>query len=141
MKEKQLNNGYILKLEKGEEILDSLTKFCADNDIRSGSITGIGGADNVVLKYYNLEKTDYDSRTFSGKNYEILSLNGNISQVDSKPFLHIHATIGDSDYKVFGGHLGSAKIGITCEIIIHTYDETVGRKLDENLRLKFLDLD
>lgn len=141
MKRKKLNNGYMLKLEKGEEILDSLTKFCSDNNIRSGSITGIGGADNVVLKYYDLEKTDYTSRTFNGKNYEILSLNGNISIVDGKPFLHIHATIGDSDYKVYGGHLGSATIGITCEIIIHPAEDTIGRKLDDTFRLKLLDLE
>ena len=141
MKYKILRNGsHILRLEKNEEIIETLTKYCLQNNIRSGSITGIGGTDNITLKYYDIEKKDYLSKTYSGKNYEILSLNGNISFVDDKPFLHIHTTIGDSDYKVYGGHLGSAVIGITCEIVKHASDDTIGRKPDESFRLKFLNL-
>ena len=140
MKSKKLNNGYIIKLEKGEEIVFALTKFCEDNDIKSGSIAGVGGTDNVSLKYYDLAKGEYISKKFSGKNYEIISLNGNISLVNGKPFVHIHTVLGDSDYNAFGGHLGSALIAITCEITIHLADDLFNRKLDNEFKLNFLDI-
>jgi uncharacterized protein len=140
MKSKKLNNGYIIKLEKGEEIIQSLTLFCIQNKIKSGQIAGIGGTNNISLKYFNLKKNVYITKTFKGRNYEILTLNGNISLVDKKPFLHIHTTIGDSDYKVYGGHLESAIIGITCEITITMTGGTIKRKLDKEFQLKFLDL-
>ncbi|MFA6089566.1 MAG: PPC domain-containing DNA-binding protein, partial [Candidatus Woesearchaeota archaeon] len=91
MKSKKINNGYIIRLEKGEEIIELLTKFCKNNKIKSGIITGIGGTDNACLKYYDLEKKEYLSKKFSGKNYEIVSLNGNISLIKNEPFMHIHA--------------------------------------------------
>jgi len=141
MKSKKVNNFYVVRLEKGEEILSSLTKFCEDNKVYSGSISGIGGIDDVTLKYYDLEKKEYLPKRFSeGVNYEIIALNGNISRLEGKPFVHMHITLGDPEYKVFGGHLGSAKISITAEICINVLDKPIDRKLDKKFRLNFLDL-
>jgi hypothetical protein len=140
MKSKKLNNGYIIRLEKGEEIIDALTRFCSDNGIKSGSIAGVGGTDDVLLKYYDIQKKDYFSKKYSGKNFEIISLNGNISLVKGKPFVHIHTVLGDADYNAFGGHLGSAVIAITCEITITMADGTISRKLDDEFKLNFLDI-
>jgi len=140
MKSKKLNNEYILKLEKGEEIIETLAKFCEDNNIKSGSITGIGGTDNAILKYYDREKKEYTPKNFSGRDYEIISLIGNISLVDGKPFAHIHITLGDAEYNVFGGHLGSAVISITCEIAVTMTDGILNRKLDDEFKLNFLDI-
>ncbi|MCK9186292.1 DNA-binding protein [Candidatus Gracilibacteria bacterium] len=139
MKSKKLTNGYILRLEKGEEIITSLTKFCEDNDIKSGSISGVGGTDDVSVKYYDPEQEKYISKKFTSKNFEIISLNGNISLVDGKPFPHVHIMLGDADYNTFGGHLGSANIAITCEIVIQMTDYIFTRKLDEEFNLNFLE--
>ena len=70
----------------------------------------------------------------------IISLNGNISEVDGSPFVHIHIIIGDSDYRTFGGHLGSAIVGITCEIILTMTDDVINRKLNDEFKLNFWDL-
>jgi len=141
MKSKKINNTYIVKLEKGEEILSALTKFCDENKIYSGSISGIGGADDVTLKYYDLVKKEYIPKRFAeGINYEIITLNGNISRLEGKPFVHMHIILGDPAYKVFGGHLGSAVISITAEIYINLVDEAIDRKFDEGFQLNFLDV-
>lgn len=140
MKSKKINEGYIIKLEKGEEIITALTKFCADNNIKSGAIAGVGGTNDVSLKYYDLEKGEYISQKFGGKNYEIISLSGNVSLIDNKPFAHIHIVLGDSDYRTFGGHLGSAIIAITGEITITIINDVVTRKFNDEFKLNFLDL-
>ncbi len=120
--------------------MEALAKFCEEKNIKSGSIAGLGGTDNAWIKYYDLKKKKYISKKFSGKNYEIISLNGNISGLNRKPFLHVHAALGDSNFKVFGGHLGSAVIAITGEIIINVTDSVIKRKLDDEFKLNFLDL-
>jgi len=141
MKAKRVNNTYLVRLEKGEEILSTLTNFCEENSIKAGYITGIGGAGDVALRYFDLKEKRYLEKRFNeGINYEIIALNGNISQLDGKPFVHLHITLGDPDYKVFGGHLGSAKISITAEICINILDEAIDRKFDEGFGLNFLDL-
>jgi len=139
MKYKKVNAGYFIKLEKGEEIIQGLTQFCEDNNIRSGSISGVGGTDNVAIKYYDLEKGEYLPKRFSGKNYEIVSLNGNISLVEDKPFVHLHIMLGDSDYRTFGGHLGSAVVDITCEIAINMSDSVINRKFNNEFKVNFWD--
>jgi uncharacterized protein len=141
MNSKKVNNTYIVRLEKGEEILSSLTKFCEENKIYSGSISGIGGTDDVTLKYYDLVKKVYIPKRFAeGINYEIITLNGNISRLEDKPFVHMHITLGDQNYNVFGGHLGSANISITAEIYINVVEGMIDRKLDEGFQLNFLDI-
>ncbi len=140
MKAKKVNNKYIVKLEKREEILKTLTVFCEQNTITAGVISGIGGVDTITIKYYDLKQGKYVQKTFEGKNYEILSLQGNISLVDNKPFLHVHVTFGDSDYTVYGGHLESAIISITGEIIITQIDTTLKRTLDPEFQLNLWDV-
>ena len=84
-------------------------------------------------------KKEYIPKRFAeGINYEIITLNGNISRLEGKPFVHVHITLGDQNYKVFGGHLGSANISITAEIYINVVDEAIDRKLDEGFKLNFL---
>lgn len=140
MKFKKINNNHIIKIEKGEEIIEMLTKFCEDNNIKSGRVSGIGGANNVALSYYDLERKIYITKIFKGKNYEIISLNGNIAVMEGKTILHIHITLGDENYNVFGGHLKSAVIAITGEIIISMTGDVVRRKFDNEFKLNLLDL-
>ncbi|KKS99422.1 MAG: hypothetical protein UV76_C0020G0001, partial [Candidatus Nomurabacteria bacterium GW2011_GWA2_43_15] len=84
-------------------------------------------------------KGEYLPKRFSGKNYEIVSLNGNISLVEDKPFVHLHIMLGDSDYRTFGGHLGSAVVDITCEIAINMSDSVINRKFNNEFKVNFWD--
>lgn len=59
MKYKKVENRFFVKIEKGEEIIEILTKFCSDNNIRSGSISGIGGTNDVSIKYYGGNNNKY----------------------------------------------------------------------------------
>lgn len=140
MKSKKVDNKYIIRLEKGEEIIKTLSEFCQENNILAGSLTGIGAANDITMKSFDTKKNEYVSKRFNEESYEIISLNGNISLLGNQPFLHIHISIGNSNYNVFGGHLDSAVISITCEIIIDVIDEKIIRKSNNEFKLNFLDL-
>ena len=125
-------------MEKGEEIMASIISFCHENNIRNGTITAIGAAKNLKLGYYDILSGKYICEDFEDE-YEITSLNGNISLLDGNPFPHIHIQISGRDFKCIGGHLFSAIVSITCEFIIESFDSGFSRKADTETGLNLID--
>jgi predicted DNA-binding protein with PD1-like motif len=136
----QNNDDFIIRLETGEELLAQLTGFCAEHDIKSGYIvSGIGGVQRAAVGYYNMRKKKYINRRIKDA-VELLNLSGNISELDSKPFLHLHATVSTMNNKAHGGHVHHIVIGATAEIIIRKIDQPIKRTLDTKVGLNLLDL-
>lgn len=54
---------------------------------------------------------------------------------DGKFYAHLHMSAGDREGKVFGGHLNSATVSATCEMVIRVLDGIVERKLEETVGL------
>ena len=126
---------HLLRIHRNEEIVQVITDFLKEKTIRSGSISGIGAASNVKLRYYSMEDQKYHGKEFTGE-FEIASLTGNISVMDGEIWPHIHIVLGDTNYNCFGGHLESAIVGVTCEIIIDEMEEELLRTFDEETGLK-----
>lgn len=138
MKYKKIENGYFLKIEKGEEIVQILLDFIMKLNIKSGTITGIGALEEVELGYYNRENKEYQRITYDGI-YELLSITGNIAWFKGKPIAHVHCTIGDSNYNVKGGHLFSGVVAVTGEIYMQTFTDNFTRAKDQETELNLLD--
>ena len=49
MESKKFGPKHVLRIDKGEELVESLTKYCHQNDIRLGSITGLGATNKVKI--------------------------------------------------------------------------------------------
>ncbi len=138
MKYRETKNGYFLKVEKGEEIVQTLLDFIAKLKIPSGTISGIGALENVELGYFNTETKEYRHSDFDGV-FELLSLAGNIAWLDGKPVAHVHCMIGDANYNVKGGHLFSGIVAVTGEIYMQTFTDKFTRAKDPELELNLLD--
>jgi len=95
---------HYIKFEKGELLLESLTQYAKDNNIKTAEISFIGAVQNVNVMYFNQSKKEYDKHTFSG-GHEVLNGLGNISILDDEPFVHVHMTVADKNGNAFGGHL------------------------------------
>ncbi len=139
MQFQKVETGYLLKLLRGEKIVETLTKFCVENNIHSGIISGLGGASDITLGYYDLTTKEYQWKDFV-KVHEILSMNGNVAMVDNEPFLHIHMAISDDSFSTFGGHLKEALVGATCEVMITTLNTEITRMMEDEVGLKLLSL-
>jgi predicted DNA-binding protein with PD1-like motif len=137
VKHRKEKDHYLLILEKGEELTRSLTEFVTREGIHGGVVRGLGGVTNVHLGFFDTEKKEYLRKEFDGF-YELASLVGDISLVDGKPFCHLHAVISDSEMRTFAGHLLSARISVTGEIMI-TPGEKVERKFDEEIGLNLIE--
>lgn len=132
MEYRRFGNTFVIRIDKGEEIVKSLTTICEKEQIGLGWVKGIGAVNDVTIGLFETATKTYISKHLKG-DYEITGLLGNISRMDRKPYLHLHINISGTDYNVLGGHLNSATVSATCEIILHTIEGKVGRQLDENI--------
>lgn len=139
MKFTTIEKGFIIRLEKGESLMETLTRFCLDQSISNANFNGIGAVLQAELGFYHLERKEYSFKVLK-QPMEIVNLQGNVSLVEGKPFLHIHILFSDPELQCFGGHLKEAIIGATCEIYLFTHSVRVERVLDCDIGLKLLDL-
>ena len=139
MRAKQIGNHIIMRIDRGEMLLDELNSVCRKYSVGCASVSGIGATDSFVCGVFNLETKEYKEFEFNGT-YEILSLSGNITVKDGDPYIHLHICAGDELGKCIGGHLKQARISATCEIIISLIDCKVGRVHDAGSGLNLLDI-
>ena len=111
--------GFVLRLERGEEIVSSLREFAIERGIRAGALSGIGAAGPCELGYFIPGTGEYVRREFTGE-YEIGSLTGNWSELDGEPFPHCHVVLGGDDFVAYTGHLFRGVVTVTCEIHVVT---------------------
>ncbi len=139
MNSRTVGSRHFLVLKRGEEICEQINSYVRERNIRAGSISAIGAADIVTLRYYDVKKKEYFSKTFEGE-FEITALLGNVSVMNGKPWAHLHITIGDTEYKAYAGHLHNARVGVTCEVIIDATETEITRVKDDETGLNVWDL-
>ncbi len=129
---------YIIRLDRGEEVLESISALCEKENIRAGYVTGLGAANNIEMGIFDTEKKQYFKRTFTG-DYEISALVGNISRQNGKPYLHFHITIGNPSAQDYAaGHLTKCVISATGEIYLTAVEAEVGREFSEEIGLNLI---
>lgn len=131
---------YVVRLERGEELVTTLSSLCREADIRLASVSGIGATNDCELGVFDVKEKHYYKNTFQGT-YEITALSGNVTWKDDSPYLHLHMTIGDREGQAFAGHLNRAMISATAEIFLHTLPGQVGRFFDEGVGLNLLEIE
>lgn len=137
---KKFDNKYFLRLDKGEEIVTKLKEFCKSENIKLGWIKGIGAVDEVKIGFFEINRKSYYTKELKG-NYEITSLLGNISTMDEEVYLHLHINLADNEFKTYGGHLDSAIISATGELIIEVIDGKLDRVFNEESGLNIYKFD
>lgn len=134
---------YLIRLERGENVLESLTDFCAKKGILSGSFRAIGAVQEAKIGYYDLSKKEYGSKEYPDA-MEVASMTGNVAQVEGKPFIHAHAVLSGiaagTENQPVGGHVFSATVAVTLEVHLVAFNENIARELDDDIGLKLLDL-
>ena len=132
-------NNYFIRLDRGEEIFSHLMKLAEKEKWYSGHLSGIGAVNDIELGGYIFESKAYKRDTIS-RDMELVSMNGNLSFVDNKPFFHIHGTLADTkDYKCLGGHFFSLKVAVTCEIIFRPFSKKIVRSPNEEIGINLID--
>lgn len=137
MKFQKDEHTFLLVLDKGEDIVEVLTQFAVEQNMKFGSISGIGACDKVTLNFYNLDTQKYEAREIN-EPLELTSLLGNISHIDDVPFAHLHGTFGTRDFQTLSGHLTKAIVSATAEIVITMTNLDINRTHDDETGLNLL---
>jgi uncharacterized protein len=130
---------HILALEIGEELVQSILDYAAQSKISAASIQAIGAIRNFELGYYVLNEKQY-LRKKVDEIAELISCSGNLAIKDDKPFVHVHVSAGLSDFSVIGGHLFSAIVAVTAEVILTPMPNVMKRSFNDETGLYLLDL-
>jgi predicted DNA-binding protein with PD1-like motif len=136
----QFGSQYVVRLDKGEEVVETLKTFCKGRNISLASVSGIGAAGEVEVGYFHTLDKKFISRTFTG-DLEIASLIGNVTLMAGETYLHLHISVADESQQMFGGHLARAVISATCEVIIQSIPGSVDREKSEEIGLNLLKFD
>ncbi len=139
MQVRRIQNGFLLRLMKGEEVISSLSSFVEAQKLSGGFVFGLGAFKDATLGYFDSAKKEY-VKNFFEEDLEFGSLTGSISYSEGKPFIHAHVVAAGPDAKAFFGHLFSATISATGEFFIIPSDSKIERKLDPETGLNLLDL-
>ncbi|NLK95781.1 MAG: DNA-binding protein [Clostridiales bacterium] len=134
MEYKRFDNIIIARIDPGEEILENVEKIALAENIKLANVNALGAINNFTVGVFDVNTKEYHSNNFIG-NYEIVSLTGTINTMNDKYYCHLHMSAGDSEGKVFGGHLNKAYVSATCEMVIQIINGRVDREFSKEIGL------
>jgi len=133
MKSKMLGEGhekvYAVVFGTGEEAVAGLREFASDRHLTASRFTAIGAFSEVVLGYFDWETKKYQSIPVN-EQVEVLALVGDIALEGNQSKVHAHVVVGMRDGTARGGHLLSAKVRPTLEVILSESPSHLHREFD-----------
>ena len=134
MEYKRFDKDIVVRIDKGEEILEKIKEVAIRENIKLATVTALGATNEFTVGVFKTEEKKYYSNSFQG-DFEIVSLTGFINTMNDKFYTHIHISAGDEKGNVFGGHLNKAIVSATCEMFIHVIEGKVDRELNKDIGL------
>ena len=140
MQYKQVDKDYFIYIEKNEKVMDTLTRFCKDQTISNGKISGIGAVKEIEIGAYDTIGKEYIRKQFPDV-WELVSYEGNVTLKDGDPFIHGHIVLSDHDMKTIGGHLFEMSVAAVGEFFLRKFDNDAYREINEDVGLPCICLD
>ena len=134
---RRFNDTILLRIDRGEEIIETVKKVAEAEHVRLASVEALGATDDFTVGVYDLAAKRYDSCHFTGA-FEIVSLLGTITEKDGAFYQHLHMCAGGKDGGTVGGHLNRAVVSVTCEMVIRILDGVVERRPDPEIGINLL---
>ena len=134
MEYRKFNNKIVLRIDKGEEILEKIKEVALKENIKLANINALGAVGEFTVGVFKTQEKKYYANEFKG-DFEIVSLTGTINTMNGEFYSHLHMSAGDDKGQVFGGHLNKAIVSATCEMVITIIDGIVEREYNEEVGL------
>jgi hypothetical protein len=129
---------YAVIFRDGDDPYAGLTQFAAQYHVMSAHFTAIGAFRDARLGFYDPEKKMYRLIPIDTQ-VEVVSLVGDIAQLDGKPAVHIHCVVSMPDGRALGGHFLSAHVGPLLEVFVTADPVALQKKHDDATGLNLMD--
>ncbi|MCF3936696.1 DNA-binding protein [Acuticoccus sp. M5D2P5] len=143
MKTKTLYDGpqktFVVVFDPGEEVVEGLTRFAEENGIDGAEFSGIGALSDVELGFFEIDTKSYH-RIPIDEQVEVVSFTGNFARKDGKAKLHPHIVVSKRDGTAHGGHLMTAHVRPTLEVVVTESPAYIRRRTDAATGLPLIDL-
>ena len=134
MEYRKFQNKIIVRMAKGEDILEKVREVAEKEKIKLADISALGAVSEFTVGVFDTEAKEYHANEFKGS-FEIVSLTGTINTMNDEFYCHLHMSAGNEKGQVFGGHLNKAIISATCEMVITLIEGRVDRRFEEKVGL------
>ena len=109
---------YAVILESGDEVMACLERFARAEGVDGARLSAIGAFRKAVLAWFDWEAKEYRDIPVD-EQVEVASLNGDIGVDEAgAPALHVHLVLGRRDGSTLAGHLKSAEVRPTLEVLV-----------------------
>lgn len=140
MEYRRFGDTIVVRMDKGDEIVESVLRLAEQENIRLASVSGIGATADFTVGVFDLNRGVYNRYNYA-EPCEITALAGNINTMNGKTYTHLHITCAGENGKMMGGHLNRAVISLTGEFFIRIAEGSVDRALDPELNINRLHFD
>jgi predicted DNA-binding protein with PD1-like motif len=131
---------FVAVFDSGDEVLAGLQTVAERERLSAASFTAIGALRDATLGWYDLDAQDYD-RNEVQEQAEVLSLLGDVAQgPEGIPAVHAHAVLGLRDGTTRGGHLLSATVRPTLEVVLTETPARLAKTYRPDVGLALIDL-
>lgn len=134
MEYRRFGSTFLVRIDRGEEILEQVRRFAQAEGIKLASVQAIGAVNDFTVGLFHTGDKRYLSEDYTG-DHEIVALTGTIDAMDGKFYSHLHLSARRYDGRVVGGHLNRAVVSATCEMVVNVLPGTVDRAFDEEVGL------
>ena len=114
---------HLLRLDTDSDLYDSITSYADHHGISVGWVNFLGAVRRASLRYYDQEAKEYQDFMID-EPLEVVAGVGNISLLENRPFLHIHAALTDEAGRGRGGHINTGTVVFAMEVMIQELDGT-----------------
>lgn len=132
---------FVVALESGDRLIESITRFAAQQGLAASEFTAIGALASARLAYFDWETKDYADIPVT-EQVEIASLNGRITRPEGgqgDPHLHVHCVLSRRDGSAIAGHLMEAEVRPTAEVFVTDSPTELHRRTDPESGLPVID--
>ena len=120
---------FVLVLETDDEVTTTLLEYARRERLGGSHFTAIGACSEAVVAYF-----DWGTKTYQpvriAEQVEVLSMVGDITEGQDGPKVHAHVVLAKRDASAHGGHLVSALVRPTLEIVLTESPRHLRRRLD-----------
>lgn len=144
---KRFDDKLVIRLNKGEKLVESVREILEKENVKAGFLTGIGATNNLEVGLFDPKTKDYKIKKYK-EDLEIANFCGNISNKYGKLYTHFHITCGraktnaltgDIAGEAIAGHLNEAVISLTAEIFVTIIDGKINRIFDKDSGLNLIE--
>ena len=129
---------YAVIFYQGDEAFSGLQEFAEKYHVTSAHFTAIGAVNGAMLGWFDPKRKMYKKIPIQGQ-HEVVGMSGDIALYQGKPIVHTHMVVGYPDGTTRGGHVLSAYVSPTLEVMLTVDSIAMHKRFDPETDLTLID--